>query len=117
MGEAVTNSTRKGWLTGIITAATLWCVLLIASWVAILELGAWTGTLYSGVLAERISRKYTILVNVVIFCLGVIVQTTAAVGDDKNILGGRFVTGMGVGRYGIFFQESSAKWNLTAVVI
>ncbi|KAL2007902.1 hypothetical protein VTN00DRAFT_7884 [Thermoascus crustaceus] len=79
MGEAVTDPTRKGWLT------------------AILELGAWVGTLYSGVLAERISRKYTILVNVVIFCLGVIVQTTAAVGDDKNIMGGRFVTGMGVG--------------------
>lgn len=66
---------------------------------AILELGAWTGTLYSGVLAERISRKYTILVNVVIFCIGVIVQTTASVGGSSNILGGRFVTGMGVGRY------------------
>ncbi|KAJ9270163.1 hypothetical protein DTO212C5_3657 [Paecilomyces variotii] len=79
MGDAVTNTTKKGWLTSI------------------LELGAWTGTLYSGVLAERISRKYTILVNVVIFCIGVIVQTTASVGGSSNILGGRFVTGMGVG--------------------
>ena len=67
--------------------------------IAILELGAWTGTIYSGVLAERISRKYTILVNVVIFCIGVIVQCTAVVGDASYILGGRFVTGMGVGRY------------------
>jgi MFS family permease len=81
MGDAVTNSTKKGWLT------------------AILELGAWTGTIYSGVLAERISRKYTILVNVIIFCIGVIVQCTAVVGDSSYILGGRFVTGMGVGRY------------------
>ncbi|KAK2765377.1 hypothetical protein FQN54_008223 [Arachnomyces sp. PD_36] len=79
MGDAVTNSTKKGWLT------------------AILELGAWTGTIYSGVLAERISRKYTILVNVVIFCIGVIVQCCSVVGDDTHILGGRFVTGMGVG--------------------
>ncbi|KAL1848643.1 hypothetical protein Plec18170_007953 [Paecilomyces lecythidis] len=79
MGDAVANTTKKGWLTSI------------------LELGAWVGTLYSGVLAERISRKYTILVNVVIFCIGVIVQTTAAVGGSSNILGGRFVTGMGVG--------------------
>ncbi|KAL1956883.1 hypothetical protein VTO42DRAFT_6731 [Malbranchea cinnamomea] len=79
MGDAVTNPTKKGWLT------------------AILELGAWVGTLYSGILAERISRKYTILVNVVIFCIGVVVQCCSAVGNSSHILGGRFVTGMGVG--------------------
>lgn len=79
MGSAVSNTTKKGWLTSI------------------LELGAWFGTLYSGVLAERISRKYTIVVNVIIFCIGVIIQCTAAVGNSSNILGGRFITGMGVG--------------------
>ncbi|KAH8431781.1 sugar porter family MFS transporter [Aspergillus melleus] len=81
MGEAVTNETKKGWLT------------------AILELGAWFGALYSGILCERISRKNTILLNVGIFCIGVIVQTTAATnnGGSSNILGGRFITGMGVG--------------------
>ncbi|KAK1145931.1 hypothetical protein N8T08_003878 [Aspergillus melleus] len=81
MGEAVTNETKKGWLT------------------AILELGAWFGALYSGILCERISRKNTILLNVGIFCIGVIVQTTAATnnGSSSNILGGRFITGMGVG--------------------
>lgn len=94
------NTTRKGWLTCM--ASVMFPVSInppntIST--AILELGAWTGTLYSGVLAERISRKYTILVNVVIFCIGVIVQTTASVGGSSNILGGRFVTGMGVGRY------------------
>ncbi|PLB45113.1 sugar transporter [Aspergillus steynii IBT 23096] len=81
MGEAVTNETKKGWLT------------------AILELGAWFGALYSGILCERISRKNTILLNVGIFCIGVVVQTTAATnnGSSSNILGGRFITGMGVG--------------------
>ncbi|KAF7588630.1 hypothetical protein BBP40_005441 [Aspergillus hancockii] len=81
MGDAVTNQTKKGWLT------------------AILELGAWFGALYSGVLCERYSRKYTILGNVCIFCIGVIVQTTAVAGNGgpSNILGGRFITGMGVG--------------------
>ncbi|KAL5365376.1 sugar transporter [Aspergillus floccosus] len=81
MGDAVTNETKKGWLT------------------AILELGAWFGALYSGLLCERISRKYTILLNVGIFCLGVVVQCTAAAnnGSSSNILGGRFITGMGVG--------------------
>ncbi|RHZ55293.1 hypothetical protein CDV55_102545 [Aspergillus turcosus] len=81
MGDAVTNQTKKGWLTSI------------------LELGAWFGALYSGLLCERISRKYTILANVGIFCIGVVVQTTAVAkgGGSSNILGGRFITGMGVG--------------------
>ncbi|KAI9040080.1 sugar porter family MFS transporter [Aspergillus affinis] len=67
--------------------------------ITILELGAWFGALYSGILCERISRKNTILLNVGIFCIGVIVQTTAAAndGNSSNILGGRFITGMGVG--------------------
>ncbi|KAF7157451.1 hypothetical protein CNMCM5623_001712 [Aspergillus felis] len=81
MGDAVTNQTKKGWLTSI------------------LELGAWFGALYSGLLCERISRKYTILANVGIFCIGVVIQTTAAAngGNSSHILGGRFITGMGVG--------------------
>ncbi|KAK2781460.1 hypothetical protein FQN53_000551 [Emmonsiellopsis sp. PD_33] len=83
MGDAVKNPTKKGWLTGIVPA--------------ILELGAWFGTIYSGIMAERISRKYTILVNVAVFCVGVIIQTCSAVGNDSHILGGRFITGMGVG--------------------
>jgi sugar phosphate permease len=40
------NSSKQGWL------------------VSILELGAWFGTMYSGFLAEILSRKYAILVNV-----------------------------------------------------
>ncbi|KAL4938286.1 hypothetical protein BDV06DRAFT_201168 [Aspergillus oleicola] len=81
MGDAVQNQTKKGWLTSI------------------LELGAWFGALYSGPLCERFSRKYTILSNVCIFCIGVVIQLTAAAdsGSSSNILGGRFVTGMGVG--------------------
>ncbi|KAK5945521.1 hypothetical protein PMZ80_002726 [Knufia obscura] len=79
MGEYVANQTKKGWLTSI------------------LELGAWTGTLYSGFLAEIISRKYAIIVNTCIFILGVIVQATAISAGHNAILGGRFVVGMAVG--------------------
>ncbi|RVX66657.1 hypothetical protein B0A52_09408 [Exophiala mesophila] len=79
MGDYTTNSTKKGWLTSI------------------LELGAWTGTMYSGFLAELISRKYAIIVNTVIFILGVVVQCTAREAGHSAILGGRFVVGMGVG--------------------
>ncbi|KAI1137325.1 general substrate transporter [Hypoxylon sp. FL0543] len=73
------DQTKKGWLT------------------AILELGAWVGTLLSGFIAEAISRKYGVLVAVTVFVIGVVVQATAQSGGHDVILGGRFVTGMGVG--------------------
>jgi MFS family permease len=80
MGVYTSDQTKKGWLTSI------------------LELGAWTGTLYSGFLAELISRKYAIIVNTGIFILGVVIQCTATTSAGHNsILGGRFVVGMGVG--------------------
>lgn len=79
LGEAVTDSTRKGWIT------------------AIFELGAWFGTLYTGVIAEKLSRKYCIMINAAVFIIGVIVQITCISGDDKNLMAGRFVTGIGVG--------------------
>lgn len=73
------DQTKKGWLT------------------AILELGAWIGTLLSGFLAEAISRKYGVLVATTVFVIGVVIQATAQSGGHNVILGGRFVTGMGVG--------------------
>ncbi|KAJ8072444.1 hypothetical protein PM082_016003 [Marasmius tenuissimus] len=77
MGDAATDDGKKGWL------------------VAILELGAWVGVLVTGYLADKFSRKYTIVIAVVVFCVGVIVQTAAKAAD--SIYGGRFVTGLGVG--------------------
>lgn len=76
MGDYVQDQTKKGWLTSI------------------LELGAWLGTLYSGFLAEIISRKYAILVNVAVFIVGVVIQSTAITSSGHNsILAGRFITG------------------------
>ena len=75
MGDWVGDQTKKGWLTSIF------------------ELGAWFGCLYSGFLAEILSRKYAIILNVGIFVVGVIVQCTSVVGSASNMLGGRFVTG------------------------
>ena len=73
MGDYTANQTKKGWLTSI------------------LELGAWFGTMYSGFLAEIISRKYAIIVNTCIFIIGVILQCTAQSAGHNAILGGRFV--------------------------
>ncbi|KAF8656245.1 hypothetical protein AX16_002681 [Volvariella volvacea WC 439] len=77
MRSAVENEASKGWL------------------VAILELGAWVGVLCTGYLADKLSRKYTIVTAVVVFCIGVVVQTAAM--EPSSIYGGRFVTGLGVG--------------------
>ncbi|KAK4464314.1 putative hexose transport-related protein [Cladorrhinum samala] len=79
MGEYTTNQTKKGWLT------------------AILELGAWLGTLLSGFLAEVLSRKYGVLVATAVFVIGVVIQATAVTVGHNAILAGRFITGMGVG--------------------
>ncbi|KAI0787717.1 general substrate transporter [Fomes fomentarius] len=77
MKSAVDDSGTRGWL------------------VAILELGAWLGVLATGYLADKLSRKYTIVLAVIVFCIGVVVQTAAF--HPSSIFGGRFVTGLGVG--------------------
>ncbi|KDN70683.1 hypothetical protein CSUB01_11133 [Colletotrichum sublineola] len=73
------NQTQKGWLT------------------AILELGAWFGAVLSGFIAEVCSRKYGVLIATGVFMLGVVVQISSISGGHESILGGRFITGIGVG--------------------
>jgi MFS family permease len=92
MGEWTADSSKMGWLTSI------------------LELGAWIGTLYSGFLAEILSRKYAILINVGVFVIGVIIQTTAVTSAGHSaILGGRFITGMGVGSLSMIVPMYNAE--------
>ena len=62
---------------------------------SILELGAWVGTLFNGYLADALGRRVTVLVAVVVFCVGVIVQACTV--NKDFVFGGRFVTGLGVG--------------------
>ncbi|EKV06741.1 MFS monosaccharide transporter, putative [Penicillium digitatum PHI26] len=62
---------------------------------SILELGAWVGTLLNGYLADALGRRLTVLIAVVVFCVGVIVQ--ACTENKDFVFGGRFVTGLGVG--------------------
>lgn len=85
------DQTRKGWLTSI------------------LELGAWLGTLLSGFLAETLSRKYGILTATGVFIIGVIIQVTAVSGGHNSILGGRFITGMGVGSLSMIVPMYNAE--------
>src|ERR1700735_312557 len=64
---------------------------------SILELGAWVGVLANGILADRLGRKRCVVVACFFFCVGVIVQACTHGGSYSYILGGRFVTGLGVG--------------------
>ncbi|KAL8668314.1 MAG: hypothetical protein Q9168_007053 [Polycauliona sp. 1 TL-2023] len=91
MGDWVGNATKKGWLTSIF------------------ELGAWLGCLYSGFLAEILSRKYAILVNVGIFVVGVIIQSAAAVAGVSCIIAGRFVTGLAIGAMSVNVPNYNAE--------
>ncbi|KAK4696194.1 MFS transporter, SP family, sugar:H+ symporter, partial [Lecanoromycetidae sp. Uapishka_2] len=85
------DQTRKGWLTSI------------------LELGAWVGTLLSGFIAEQYSRKISIIIATGVFIIGVVVQATAVSGGHASILGGRFITGMGVGSLSMIVPMYNAE--------
>ncbi|KAG8532544.1 uncharacterized protein KY384_002421 [Bacidia gigantensis] len=91
MGDWVEDQTKKGWLTSIF------------------ELGAWMGCLYSGFIAETLSRKYAIVLNVGLFVIGVIVQSCAIVAGYSAILGGRFVTGLAIGAMSVNVPNYNAE--------
>lgn len=91
MGPWVQDQTKKGWLTSIF------------------ELGAWFGCLYSGFLAETLSRKRAIQANVVLFVIGVIIQCLGVVGGPSCMLAGRFVTGLAVGAMSVNVPNYNAE--------
>ncbi|GKZ22429.1 hypothetical protein AbraIFM66951_004650 [Aspergillus brasiliensis] len=74
---------------------------------AILELGAWVGTLLNGYLADALGRRRTVVVAVVIFCVGVIVQ--ACTKNAGYVFAGRFVTGLGVGNLSMIVPLYNAE--------
>jgi MFS family permease len=62
---------------------------------AMLELGALIGALFAGYLADKLSRKYSIVVAVIVFTTGSILQTAAA--QYAMLTVGRFIGGLGIG--------------------
>lgn len=63
--------------------------------VSILELGAWAGSWIIGYFADKIGRKYSIVLSTLVFLLGSALQGGAR--QISMLLGARFVTGMAVG--------------------
>lgn len=62
---------------------------------AMIELGALVGALNQGWIADKISRKYSIVVAVVVFIVGSILQTASM--DYGMLTAARFIGGLGIG--------------------
>jgi len=74
---------------------------------AILELGAWIGTLINGYVADAAGRRWSVVIACAVFTIGVIVQ--ALVKNYAYILAGRFVTGIGVGAFSMLVPLYNAE--------
>lgn len=83
------SSTIQGWL------------------VAALELGAWFGALFNGWLSEKISRKYSMQVAVLIFTLGTGLQAGAQ--TPAYFFAGRIIGGVGIGMFSMVIPLYQAE--------
>ena len=67
--------------------------------VSILSLGTFLGAIIAGDVADRIGRKWTVILGTIIYAIGVVVQMLTGIGGEALavITVGRFVAGLGVG--------------------
>ena len=62
---------------------------------AMIELGAFIGALNQGWIADKFSRKYSIVMAVIIFTIGSVLQTAAV--DYSMLVVARLIGGIGIG--------------------
>lgn len=86
---SLTGSTIQGWL------------------VSALELGAWAGALFNGYLADKISRKYSMMVAVFVFTLGTCLQSGAQ--NPAMLFAGRVIGGIGIGMFSMVIPLYQAE--------
>ncbi|CAK7235779.1 hypothetical protein SBRCBS47491_009411 [Sporothrix bragantina] len=80
----------------------------IQGWlVSALELGAWAGALFNGWLAEKISRKYSMMVAVIIFTIGTGLQCGAY--KSAELFAGRVIGGFGIGMFSMVIPLYQAE--------
>jgi MFS family permease len=65
--------------------------------VSLLTGGAFFGAFFAGYSGDIIGRRLTIVMATVVFVLGAALQSGAQ--NNSFLMGGRFVTGMGIGLY------------------
>lgn len=74
---------------------------------AILELGAWLGTLFNAYLADGVGRRMTTVLAVAVFCIGCILL--ACTTNIRFVYAGRFVTGIGIGNLSMIVPLYNAE--------
>lgn len=80
---------------------------------AMIELGALLGALNQGWIADKISRRYSILVAVAVFTVGSVLQTAAV--EYSMLTFARFVGGVGIGMLSMvapLYISEISKWDL-----
>jgi MFS family permease len=65
--------------------------------VSLLTGGAFFGAFFAGYSGDIIGRRLTIVIATIVFVLGAALQSGAQ--NNAFLMGGRFVTGMGIGLY------------------
>ncbi|RLL94792.1 hypothetical protein CFD26_103104 [Aspergillus turcosus] len=65
--------------------------------VSLLSVGAFVGAMFASYLSDGIGRRGTILAATVFFCFGAALQCGSR--NNSFLMGGRFVTGIGIGIY------------------
>jgi sugar porter (SP) family MFS transporter len=75
--------------------------------VSALELGAWFGALLCGYIADRISRKYAMMVAVFVFTLGTGFQVGAQ--NPGYLFAGRTIGGIGIGMFSMVIPLYQAE--------
>ncbi|KAI8322958.1 general substrate transporter, partial [Martensiomyces pterosporus] len=81
---------RDGFPSCIPMSSTLWGLV-----VGFTPLGAWAGSFFSGVFADRFGRKTTLILNNVFFVAGALLACTST--SIAQLAAGRFVSGIGCG--------------------
>lgn len=88
--------------------------------VSILSAGTFAGSLLGAPLCDFIGRRWALQVAMVIFCLGVALQTATKPHEDALFIVGRVVAGLGVGVVStavpLYQSETAPRWIRGAVV-
>ena len=88
--------------------------------VAMLSIGTLVGALCAAPVADRMGRKYSVIVWCGIFCVGIIVQIASTTGKWYQFMMGRWVAGLGVGALSLLvpmYQAETAPRHVRGALI
>lgn len=88
--------------------------------VSILSAGTFFGALFGAPLCDLLGRRWALQVSMLVFCVGVILQTAAKPHEEATFAVGRVIAGLGVGIVStsvpLYQSETAPRWIRGAVV-